>query len=96
MHWMGKRYADRAFDGQWTPTYQLPVAPPQLELRGTIGGPVPGITGLTYRISANWALAGTSPYVVGPSQSVVYNNAPQLAPADPFRVMAGLQYDLLP
>jgi len=96
MHWMGKRYADRAWDGQWSPTYQVPVAPPQLELRGTIGGPVPGITGLTYRISANWALAGTSPYVVGPSQSVVYNNAPQLAPVDPFRVMAGLQYDLLP
>lgn len=95
MHWMGKRYADRAWDGQWLSS-QLPVAPPQLELRGTISGPVPGITGLSYRVSANWALAGTSPYVVGPNQSVIYNAAPQLAPVDPFRAMVGLQYDLLP
>jgi len=94
-HWMGKRYADRAFDGAW-PSAQLPVAPPQLELRATVNGPVPGVTGLSYRVGVNWALASQGPYVVGPTQDVTYGGAPQLVPVNTFRAQAGLQYDLLP
>ncbi|MGH7293444.1 MAG: TonB-dependent receptor plug domain-containing protein, partial [Polyangiaceae bacterium] len=94
-HWMGKRYADRAFDGAW-PSSQLPVAPPQAELRLTINGPVPKLTGLSYRVGANWAFATSAPYVVGPAQDSSYYLPPQLAPVVPLRVMAGLQYDLLP
>jgi hypothetical protein len=109
-HWMGKRYADRAFTGGW-PDVQLPVAPPQLELRLTVSGPVPGIKGLTYRVGANWALANRGPYLVGPLQDsgsicaispacmtlpASGNPTPQLVPVDPFRVMGGLQYDFLP
>jgi outer membrane receptor protein involved in Fe transport len=103
-HWMGKRYADRAFT-DW-PNAQLPVAPPQLELRVTLSGSVPGVKGLSYRLGANWALARSGPYVVGPFQNptsspcVVTSTcpplSPQLVPVDPFRVMGGLQYDLLP
>lgn len=95
-HWMGKRYADRAWDGGWTAAQGLPVAPPQLELRATVGGPVPGIKGLTYRLSANWALADRGPYVVGPAQDSSYLLSPQLVPVDPFRAVLGLQYDFLP
>jgi len=94
-HWMGKRYADRAFDGAW-PSAQLPVAPPKLELRATVNGPVPGVTGLSYRVGVNWALASQGPYVVGPTQDVTYGGAPQLVPVNTFRAQAGLQYDLLP
>jgi outer membrane receptor protein involved in Fe transport len=108
--WMGKRYADRAFTGGW-PNALLPVAPPQLELRVTISGPVPGLKGLTYRVGANWALADRAPYLAGPLQdsgSICAispacrtlpssgPNVPQLVPVDPFRVMGGLQYDFLP
>ncbi len=110
VHWMGKRYADRAFTGGW-PRAELPVAPPQLDLRVTVTGSVPGVKGLSYRIGANWALADRGPYVVGPNQdsgSICSISAtcgtttagapagPQLVPVDPFRVMGGLQYDLLP
>lgn len=94
-HWMGKRYADRAWDGGWCSS-QLPVTPPQLELRATVSGPVPGVKGLTYRLSANWAFASSAPYVVGPAQDASYNLAPQLAPVDPFRAVLGVQYDFLP
>lgn len=95
LHWMGQRYADRAFDGAW-PSALLPVAPPQLELRATISGPVPQAKGLSYRVGANWALADQGPYVVGPAQDWSSQVPPQLVPVDTFRVMAGLQYDLLP
>jgi outer membrane receptor for ferrienterochelin and colicin len=94
-HWMGKRYADRAWDGAW-PSYQIPVAPPQVELRGTINGPVPGIKGLSYRMSVNWAMASLGPYVVGSAQSAPYKEGAERVPVDPLRVMLGLQYDLLP
>lgn len=95
-HWMGRRYADRAWDGGWTASQGTPVAPQQVELRATINGPVPGITGLSYRLSANWAFADRGPYVVGPSQDRTYLLSPQLVPVDPFRAVVGLQYDLLP
>jgi hypothetical protein len=105
MHWMGKRYADQAFTGEW-PNPQLPVAPPQLELRVTLSGSVPGIKGLSYRLGANWALARSGPYIVGPLQDPKLQPCivslscappqPQLVPVDPFRVMGGLQYDFLP
>ena len=94
-HWMGKRYADRAYSGAW-PSSQLPVAAAQLELRGTVSGPVPGVTGLTYRLGVNWALASQGPYVVGPIQDSTYNGqGPQLVPVNTLRAMAGLQYDFL-
>jgi outer membrane receptor protein involved in Fe transport len=94
-HWMGKRYADRAFTGGW-PNAELPVAPPELELRVTVSGPVPGLPGLSYRLGASWASADRGPYVVGPMQDAAAGAAPQLVPVDPFRVMGGLQYDRMP
>lgn len=92
-HWMGKRYADRAFVGGW-PT--LPVAPEQFELRATVSGDVPGVRGLSYRVGANWAAVDHGPYVVGPIQDRTAGDRAQLVPVDTFRAMAGLQYDWLP
>ncbi|MFO0679470.1 MAG: TonB-dependent receptor plug domain-containing protein [Polyangiaceae bacterium] len=63
--YVGRRPADRAYDGGWVP---LPYADPQLEVRATISGPFPFVKGLAYRATAGYAVADTGPYVVGPGQ----------------------------
>jgi outer membrane receptor protein involved in Fe transport len=92
-HYIGVRPADRAFDGGFP---QTPYAPAQLEVRGAVSGPIPKsiVPGLSYRVSANYAFAAHSPYVVGPTQyySPPYTT-PELAPVERFRVTAGLQWD---
>jgi outer membrane receptor protein involved in Fe transport len=102
-HYLATRPIDRAYDSGWPAgTY----APAQLELRGTLSGPVPirRLKGLSYRISATYSFADRGPYVVGAEQ--VYGQggplpngspplaSPQLLPLDHFRMVLGLQYDL--
>jgi outer membrane receptor protein involved in Fe transport len=91
---MGERIADRAWDGGFT---HFPVAPPQVTLRGTIAGPVPGLTGLSYRLMAHYILGDRGPYVVGFSQggTAITVDRPELVPVDTFRAAVGLQYDFL-
>jgi outer membrane receptor protein involved in Fe transport len=97
-HYLAKRPADRAFDAGFVPP---PFAPPQLEVRGTLSGPLPGVSGLSYRASANYAFASHGAYVIGPLQSaqslqivgVTGTQRPELNPVDVFRVTLGLQYD---
>jgi outer membrane receptor for ferrienterochelin and colicins len=90
--YVGRRPADRAFDGGFTPT---PYAPPQLELRATISGQIPGIAGLSYRVFADYAVADRNPYVVGPVQiATPAQPSAQLSPVDQFRTTVGLQYDI--
>jgi hypothetical protein len=89
----GERLADRANDGSFTPT---PYAPRQLEFRGTLAGPFPGIPGLSYRVTADVATSNRNPYVVGPNQAAADPMVPtpaELSPIDTFRVGVGLQYD---
>lgn len=75
----------------------LPQAQGQLELRTAFTGDVPGVPGLSYRVTANYALASHSPYLAGPVQ---YKNGdpaqPEFAPVDRFRTALGLQYVLPP
>ena len=87
---MGKRLADRAYEGDFT---TIPYAPPQLQLRGTISGDVPGLRGLSYRLYANYAFADRGPYAVGPTH---YGSltTPELVPVEQLRMGFGLQYDL--
>jgi outer membrane receptor for ferrienterochelin and colicins len=88
---VGRRLADRANDGLFMPA---PSAPPQLELRATVSGAVPGLAGLSYRASANVAVAEHNPYVVGPTQAATVDQpSARLSPVDRFRVTVGLQYD---
>ena len=87
----GRAPADRAFDGAFVPT---PYSPTQVVLRATLSGPAPRVQGLSYRVSANYALASRTPYVAGPTQfATPYQPAAELAPVDRFRVAVGLQYD---
>ncbi|MDB4933492.1 MAG: hypothetical protein JWP87_464 [Labilithrix sp.] len=95
-HYIGKRPIDRAYDGGW-PSGNY--APPQLETRATISGPLPFVRGLSYRLTATYAIADRGAYVVGAQQvyeGITPDRSPQLLPLDQFRTSIGLQYDLLP
>ena len=94
-HYVAKRPIDRAYDGGWPRgTY----APAQLETRATVSGPLPILRGLSYRLTATYAVAERGPYVVGAAQ--LYEGGPELSPSllplDQFRTAIGLQYDFLP
>jgi hypothetical protein len=91
MQQTGPAFADRAFDGGFTPT---PVAPSQTTLRGAISGPMVGIKNLSYRLTASWSRARHSAYVVGPNQAATPEQpAAELAPVDTFRTAVALYYD---
>jgi outer membrane cobalamin receptor len=92
---VGRRPADRALDGGFTPT---PYAGPELRLRATASERFPAVPGLSYRLGAEYVTAAVSPYVAGPTQTVdpsldVHPSA-ELAPINRFTVFATLQYDL--
>jgi outer membrane receptor protein involved in Fe transport len=95
---MGQRLADRAFEGDFSPT---PYAPPQLTLRGTITGPVPPLKQLSYRLFINYSFASTGPYAVGPGYPPVGFTLPgaasvgpaELVPVNQLQAGIGLQYD---
>lgn len=92
---VGKRPADRAFDGNFGKT---PYAPAQAELRLTLSGRVPGLRDLSYRLVGTYVTAAHSPYVAGPTQAVDPEtpdprpNA-QLAPVNRLTTFLTLQYD---
>jgi outer membrane receptor protein involved in Fe transport len=91
-HFSGQRIADRAFDGNFSP---FPIAPPQLELRATVSGPVPLLKGLSYRVGVNYAVADRGPYAVGVAQqSYSWHRHAELIPVDIFRATVGISYAL--
>jgi outer membrane receptor for ferrienterochelin and colicins len=66
---------------------------PQVELRAALSGGLP-IAGLSYRLTANYALTDVGPYAIGASPA---DDSPRsLIPVDRFRIGIGLQYDLFP
>jgi outer membrane receptor for ferrienterochelin and colicin len=94
-HYAGKRPAARAFEKYFT---YIPYVDPQVELRLTLSGPVPGVRGLSYRASLNYAFSDEAPYIVGrpvDNKNYLTSPKPEFAPVDPFRGTVGLQYDFL-
>jgi outer membrane receptor for ferrienterochelin and colicin len=86
---VGPRPADLS-NGQFAPD---PFARTQLQLRLTLSGDVPRLTGLSYRASANYSVAERGAYVVGPVTSATpAQPTAQLNPIDRFRTTLGLQY----
>ncbi len=81
--WMSSRYVENyaTYPGR-------PSAPPLLELRATLIGPVPPVSGLTYRVSANYFTSSETPFLVGPSLG-----SPSLETLDTFRCTVGLTYE---
>jgi outer membrane receptor protein involved in Fe transport len=94
VQFQGRRAIDRAFDGGFAPPITVE---PHWQLRATASGPVPGIRGLSYRLSADRTFDRSSPYVIGPN---LYASAAQpvaeLAPLDRLRASIGLTYEILP
>jgi outer membrane cobalamin receptor len=91
-HYLAKRPADRAYIG----FDHMPYAPPQLDVRATLSGPVVG--GLSYRASVDYAFASRGAYIVGPvphdvGAALVPGVQPEFIPVDQFRATVGLQYD---
>ena len=101
-HYQSTRPSDRAW--AFSPP---PFAPPLVEVRLTLTGPLPIVKGLTYRAYANYAFAEKGPYAIGPTQSGTFSGArdpvtgevivlvrpPHLIPIERFRAGIGLQYD---
>jgi outer membrane receptor for ferrienterochelin and colicin len=99
---IGQRTADRKEPNS---TRSLPSAPPVLDLKLTINGLVPGIVGLSYRVSGEYISASRGPYYAGPtilaaaiSDAALQPGANLLpraeaVPIDQYRVFFGLRYD---
>ena len=85
----GQLAGRRPTDGAFQPT---PYAPPVLELRAAVSGPMPLVKHLSYRVTANYAHESRGPYVIGPIQDSSYGVSPELNPVDRFRAGVGLVY----
>lgn len=89
-HFKGPRPSDLSH-GQFSPD---PFSRTQVEVRLTLSGDAPIVEGLSYRASANYALAERGPYVVGPvTRATPSQTTPELIPVDRFRTTLGLQYE---
>lgn len=86
----GRVVGPRAISGtDFAPT---PNAKTQVELRGAVSGPA--ARGLSYQLTASWALTDQTAYAVGPLRGPEPGyDAQALLPAPRYQVMAGLRYD---
>jgi outer membrane receptor for ferrienterochelin and colicin len=92
--YLGRRPADRAFDGGFTRT---PYAAPHVELRLTATGQAPFLSGLGYRIIGDYAFAKQAPYVIGPNQYASDTTTPyELAPVRRTQLFLQLEYQYDP
>jgi hypothetical protein len=88
----GRRPTDRAFDGGHTPPA---FAPAHLELRAAASGRVPGLLGLSYRVSVDYSFTSRGPYAIGPN-TWLYSEEPTAAepsPVERLRAVVGFEYD---
>jgi hypothetical protein len=96
-YYVGERPASRAFDDTFV---GIARGRPLAEFRATLSGPVPGLTGLSYRLSGAFATAAHAAYIVGPDSTggIGVQDTPRradLLPIDQFRMFVGLRYDFL-
>jgi outer membrane cobalamin receptor len=92
--YLGRRPADRAFDGGFART---PYAPAHVELRLTASGQTPFLSGLGYRLIGDYAFAKQAPYVIGPNQYAADASTPyELAPVRRTQLFLELNYQFDP
>ncbi len=95
--YFGRRIADQAYYGGDTSNFvPRPEAPPALELRAALTGPVFGLSAASYTLGGNYAFARTQPYVIGPNQGlprylVGTPTDAELAPVNRLSLFAGLR-----
>jgi hypothetical protein len=94
VQYLGRRPADRAFDGGFA---DAPHADPHVELRLTASGESPFLAGLHYRLIGDYAFAKEAPYVIGPNQYAVDASTPyELAPVRRMQLFLELEYQFNP
>ncbi len=94
VQYLGRRAADRAFDGGFART---PYADPHVELRLTASGEAPFLQGLRYRLIGDYAFAKEAPYVIGPNQYAADATTPyELAPVRRTQLFLELEYQFNP
>ena len=87
--YLGRRPADRAFDGGFATT---PYAGPHVQLRLTASGATP-LDGLSYRLIGDYAFSRVTPYVIGPNQYATDETTPyELAPVRRMQLFLGFEY----
>jgi outer membrane receptor for ferrienterochelin and colicins len=90
LQYLGRRPADRAFDGGFART---PYADPHVETRLTASGTAPFLAGLSYRLIGDYAFAREAPYVIGPNQNATDDSTPyELAPVRRMQLFLELEY----
>jgi hypothetical protein len=92
---MSRRPTSRAYEKIFSAP---PYANAQLRLRATVSGAVPVLTGVSYRLSGDYAFADHSAYIAGRPVDLAGDLSsirPELVPVDQARVTIGLQYDFL-
>ncbi len=90
---LGRRPADRAFDGGFSPQ---PFTPPHVELRATLSGELPGIRSVSYRLATGYAFAKSGPYVVGTNHYAPGPGPAELSPVNRLYGFLTLEWNLLP
>ena len=91
--YLGRRPADRAFDGGFATT---PYAGPHVQLRLTASGETP-LDGLSYRLIGDYAFSKVTPYVIGPNQYATDETTPyELAPVRRMQLFLGFEYHFDP
>ena len=98
--YMGRRIADQAYySGEPSNLTPRPEAPPQLELRGVLTGPIPGVKRVGYTLGGSYAFSPWQPFVVGPNQGhprylVPQGSAAELAFVNRLTIFAGIDIHL--
>jgi len=89
--YMNDRLIDRPYVSGFRST---PTAPPIAELRATLSGRFPGLTGIGYRLSGTYATESHGAYTAGNIPEIISpTTLPTLAPVDQYSVFLGLRYD---
>jgi outer membrane receptor for ferrienterochelin and colicins len=88
--WVGRRPTD-IYAPPGTEDYNPSFAKPSAEARLTLSGAVPGLTGLSYRLTANYNTAKRSIY--SSHGGTLPDGSHEFIPNDRLRFGAGLQYD---
>jgi outer membrane receptor protein involved in Fe transport len=89
---LGERYAESAYAALFP---KPPKAPAQVELRLTVSGQVPGVSGLRYQLAGGYAFSPSSAYVATmPPLYPGFAAAPLvLRPVERYMTMLGVEYE---
>jgi hypothetical protein len=73
--------------------FPFETSSPIVETRATVSGPMPGVSGLAYRFSVNYAWNARTAYTAGPAfQATAAVPRMERVPMERLRVMLGLEY----